>query len=338
MRVGILGVNHKLANIELRERLAQICQRRLAPGQFISDVHNLVLLSTCNRTEIYFSSEDLAETHSHLLSILRHETDEDFDQKLYSYFGYDCLQHLCRVTAGLDSAIVAETEIQGQVRGAYEATQEYHQLPFELHYLFQKALGISKKVRRVLPTKPGLPDIEHAIVQTGQHLFPEGQEQKILFIGASNINEKILAHLKAKNAYQITLCNRTTHKGSQLAEKYQIPLIDWNQLSNWSMYDWIVLGTKAPSYLLKRHQAPEFISKKFIVDLSVPRNVDPLLGCHPQITLLNIDQINRRLKFSRQSLSAALSVAEEMVVRAIQQQTIVYKKRENNRLQFCESA
>lgn len=177
MRVGVLGINHKLAGLELRELLAKICYRRLHPGQSTHGEHSFVLLSTCNRTEVYFSSANLAETHSYLLSILRNDVNEDFDQKLYSYFGQDCLLHLCRVTAGLDSAIIAETEIQGQVKSAYELAQEFHVLPFELHYLFQKSLGIAKKVRTVLPTKPGLPDVGQAIFQTGQHLL-KGSSQK----------------------------------------------------------------------------------------------------------------------------------------------------------------
>lgn len=199
MRVGLLGINHKLAALELREVLAKTCQRRLSSSNSTHGRHSLVLLSTCNRTEVYFSSDDLAATHSYLLSILRNEVNEDFDQKLYSYFGQDCLLHLCRVAAGLDSAIVAETEIQGQVKIAYEHAQGYHDLPFEMHYLFQKSLAIAKKVRTFLPSKPGLPDIEHAIFQTGQHFFKTPLCTNILFIGASEINEKILSFFKIKH-------------------------------------------------------------------------------------------------------------------------------------------
>jgi glutamyl-tRNA reductase len=338
MRVGVLGINHKLANLDLRDRLAQICQRRIAPGQFMSNDHSLVLLSTCNRTEVYFSSEDLAETHSHLLSILRYGIVENFDQKLYSYFGYDCLQHLCRVTSGLDSAIVAETEIQGQVKIAYEAAQAYSPLPSELHSLFQKGLSIAKKVRAVLPTKPGLPDIEHAIYQTGQHFFAAEYQPKILFVGASNINEKILSYVKGKYNNHITLCNRSFGTGRNFAEKYQVPQIDWDHLAGWHQYDWIVLGTKCPTHLITHESDFECETKKLIIDLSVPRNVDPSLACHPKITLLNIDQINRRLKFCRRSLSESLGVAEEIVSTAIQYQVANHQKREHSRLQFCISA
>lgn len=335
MRVGVLGINHKLAGLELRELLAKICHRRLHPGQSTHGEHSFVLLSTCNRTEVYFTSEDLAETHSYLLSILRQDVSEDFDQKLYSYFSQDCLMHLCRVSAGLDSAIVAETEIQGQVKQAYETAQQYHRLPFEIHYLFQKSLGIAKKVRSVLPTKPGLPDIGHAIYQTGQYLFKNEADPRILFVGASDINETILAFMKSKQLTNITLCNRTKETGLEVAEKYQVAFAPWEELGNWHGYDWIILGTKATDYLLHDGIAANAkMSQKLVIDLSVPRNVDPRLAKHPCVTLLNIDQINRRLKIRRKNLSNALQIAEGMVVDAITHQMKIFHEKEKNRLRL----
>lgn len=335
MRVGVLGINHKLADLKLRELLAKACHRRFGSETFIHNTHDFILLSTCNRTEVYFCSDDLAATHSYLLGILRNDVSEEFDQKLYSYFGRDCFLHLCRVTAGLDSAIVAETEIQGQVKNAYEHALKYNTLPYELHYLFQKSLGIAKKVRSVLPMKPGLPDIEHAIYQTGQHLFEMPQQAKILFIGASDINQKILEFLKNKNMPGISLCNRTMEKGRTIAEKYGVPLVSWDELDRWHTYDWIILGTKATDHLISHKHIPaSCISHKLVIDLSVPRNVDPQLSLHPQITLLNIDQINRRLKIRRKKMNLSLTHAEELVTQAISQHIKIFQDKESHRLRL----
>jgi glutamyl-tRNA reductase len=332
MRVGILGINHKLASLNLRERLAKTCQRRLHPAQSTHGEHSFVLLSTCNRTEIYFSSEHLAETHSYLLNILRNEIHEDFDQKLYSYFGQDCLLHLCRVTSGLDSALVAETEIQGQVKTSYENAQEYHRLPFELHYLFQKALSIAKKARVVLPLKPGLPEISHAVFQTGHYFFQQKPEPKILFIGASDINEKVLSYLKNKKL-PITLCNRSPSTGQTLANKYGIGFIEWDQLDTWHQHDWIILGTKFPDFLITRRSVDQLaLSHKLIIDLSVPRNVDPQVARHPGITLLNIDQINRRLTIRRKSLSHSLHAAEQLITESISTHMKRFSERDKARI------
>src|SRR5690606_30288580 len=104
----------------------------------------IVILSTCNRAEIYFSGEDLAAVHSHLLSFLRAGVDVPFERTFYSFFGIDCFFHLCKVASGLDSAIFAESEIQGQVRVAYANAKK---LSSCLHFVFQKALKISKEIR-----------------------------------------------------------------------------------------------------------------------------------------------------------------------------------------------
>ncbi len=325
MRVGVVGINHKLADLKLREMLAKACQRRFGPGACIHGHHSFVLLSTCNRTEIYFSSYDLPSTHSYLLSILRNEVDQEFDQKLYSYFGSDCFLHLSRVTAGLDSAIVAETEIQGQVKAAYETSVEYATLPGDIHYLFQKSLKIGKQVRTELPLRRGLPDLEDAILNAGLGMFPTPHETKILFVGASDINLKVIHFLKAKSLNKITLCNRSKGYAQSLAEKYQLNLIDWPLVSNWHHFDWIIFGTKSHEHLITPRQIPDHpISRKLIIDLCVPRNVDPTIGNHCQVTLLNIDQINRSLSIRRQQMNDTLSKAEEIVQDAAKRHTKLF--------------
>ena len=111
----MVGINYKLADLKLREQLAKSCLRHFGTSNAVQPPHYFIILSTCNRTEVYFQSENLRHPYLHLKH-LREDVVEDFNQKLYSYFGQSCLLHLCRVTTGLDSAIVAETEIQGQVK------------------------------------------------------------------------------------------------------------------------------------------------------------------------------------------------------------------------------
>lgn len=337
MHVGIVGINHKLADLRLRERLAKACQRRFSPDRSTHGDQCFVLLSTCNRTEIYFWSEDLPATHTYLLAILRQEVDQEFDQKLYSYFGYDCFLHLCRVTAGLDSAIVAETEIQGQVKAAYENAVEYTSLPSEMHYLFQKALKIGKQVRTHLPTKPGLPDLEHAIAATGQHIFQERKNPKILFVGASGINQKVLAYLKSRQYSDMTLCNRTLASAEQIAHGQQIQVLEWEKMALWHTYDWIIFGTKAPDHLISSPLNDACIGRKLIIDLSVPRNVHPDIGKDPQITLLNIDQLNRSLSIRRQRLTESLLKAETRVEEATLQHIRLFKLKDHHKLRLAVS-
>lgn len=332
MRVGLIGINHRLAELQLREKLAKACQKRFW-GHFFHSNHSFVLLSTCNRTEVYFSSEDLAATHTYLLSILRNDVEEDFDHKLYSYFGVDCFSHLSRVAAGLDSAIVAETEIQGQVKLAYEYALGLNPLPKELHFLFQKALGLAKKVRSEFRLGRGLPTLDQAVLNTGKHFFESLENQKILFVGASEINQKILNLFVNKQIPQLSMCNRTVETAQFLAEKKNIQLLDWANLSEWHRYDWIILGTKAPRFLIEQENTPShMMGRKLIMDLSVPRNVDPKLGLDPQVTLLNIDQLNRLVKIKNQSANRSLIKAEEMINETSRRQIAKYVDTEQNKI------
>lgn len=335
MRIGVLGINHKLADLRLRELLAKSCHRRFGVECSAHGSHYFILLSTCNRTEIYFCSEDLAQTHTYLLSILREEVREEFDQKLYSYFGYDCFLHLSRVTAGLDSAIIAETEIQGQVKSAYEHASEYVHLPEEMHFLFQKSLKIGKDVRTTLPLKRGLPDLEHAILNTGIDLFTHPLQAKVLFVGASEINTKILSFFKSKRIESISICNRSAQPAQAVADVHQVQQIPWVGIQQWHEFDWIIFGTKCPDYLITRQMVPsDFTSRKLIVDLSVPRNVEPMLRNHPSITLLNIDQINQTLKVRRKKITATLNQAENLIQQSSKKQMELFYQKECARRHF----
>lgn len=328
MRIGVIGINHKLADLALREPLAKICQRRFSSNCSTHGDHAFVLLTTCNRTEIYFYSDDLAETHSYLVSILRRDMNREFDQRLYSYFGYDCFLHLSRVTAGLDSALIAETEIQGQVKDAYEQALSYSTLPFDLHYLFQKALKIGKKVRSELPVKPGLPGLGDAIHQRAQLLYDQPETKKFLCVGASDINAKIISFLKCKKYTDITLCNRSLGRGKDLACKEGVAILHWQALDTWHRYDCLVFGTKSPSYLLTKSLAAEnWTGHKLIIDLCVPRNVDPALQDAEGLTLLNIDQLNHTLQIRRQHVTDMLVKAEQHIMESTKLHDHLFRNR-----------
>lgn len=323
MKVGILGINHKLADLRLREALARICLRRFEAGQSNhGDLHHFVLLSTCNRTEIYFSSEGVAQTHSYVLNILRQEIEQEFDQKLYSYFGSDCFLHLCRVISGLDSAIIGETEIQGQVKAAYESAKSYTSLPEPLHYLFQKALKVGKQVRSKVLMQRGWPDFGSAVFNAGEQFFSNLSHSEVLFIGASEINCKILTFFKAKNLKSITLCNRSLNRANMIAGIHGVEVIPWSALPTWHTFDWIICGTKAPGYLIESIPHSSFAKKKskLIIDLSVPRNVDPCLGRTVGVRLLNIDTINPRLAEHQEKWENVVLQAEELVGKYSQKQ------------------
>jgi glutamyl-tRNA reductase len=323
MRVGVIGINHRLADLRLRENFAKLCHHWFYTDHTLHGKQAFVLLSTCNRIEVYFSSSDLPYTHSYILKVLRQNLpylEDCFDQKLYSYFGHDCFKHLVRVALGLDSPIVVETEIQNQVKISYETAKKYFLIPSDMHYLFQKSLKISKQIRTELSLGRGLPDLEHAILSVGVKTFQHPEQIQILFVGVSDINRKIVSFLNRKKFERITICNRSFKPAQALAKKYNLSILEWSKISEWHKFDWIIFGTKSPEYLISNHDVLCSLSNhKLIIDLCVPRNVDPSLGFHPEITLININLLNSLLKTRKKQMAHLLVKAENLVKAETQQ-------------------
>ena len=331
--LGVIGISHKTASLKQREQFAGVCERRFRPGPFTQGEHPSVLLSTCNRVEWYFRSPDQAVTHSYFLNVLREEGLEDLEPYLHCYFGQECFEHLARVTAGLDSAIVGETEIQGQVKTAYElATQCYQQLPKELHFAFQKSLKIGKDLRSSFLPQDGAPALEQAIYKLGHQHF-DFHKAKVLFVGASEINKKVLGFLKGKHLSSITLCNRSLDSGRETAEKYGIDLLPWEEKEQWVNFDCIIVGTRSPDYVICRKSTPKVLeAKRLLIDLSVPRNVDPILNHRQQLTLLNLDQMNAIVNKKKAILDHAVMQADIFLRDSIRRLSERYREKEALRL------
>ena len=217
MKIGVIGINHKLAQIDLREKIALALNLVSQMLKFIDTDILHITLSTCNRTEFFFSSKDLTATHALIISLLRQKIAEEFEQKLYSFFGFDCFLHLCRVSLGLDSAIIGETEIAGQVKRAYEAARTAQNLNFDLHFLFQKNLAISKKIRSKFCQPPNLKfnQNDNFFYQIAK-IIEQTSPQKTLIVGASEINKKIIARLSLERKQSLFICNRTNEKAAFL--------------------------------------------------------------------------------------------------------------------------
>lgn len=329
MRIGVVGVNHKSADLHLRELLARACKKHFSPGGYAHGGHAFVFLSTCNRTEVYFSAEDLAEAHSCLLRVLRSDVAEEFEHRLYTYFGFDCFAHLCRVTAGMDSAILAETEIQGQVKNAYEAAALFKRLPRELHFMFQKSLKIGKEIRSFFPSLGKIPSLEEGIFEVGSQVFSDFQAKKILFVGMSEINSKILLKMKARGFENVALCNRTEMKARTFVMQEKIAFVPWQKLSAWHEFDVVMCATKSPTFLIRNDSIPSGLpSKKILIDLSVPRNVDPKVGLHPDVTLLNIDQINEQINKVRLSKKNEMDHVEKTLIVKTEKQLALFDAKE----------
>lgn len=308
MDIGVIGVNHKSADLSFRESLVKNLEKMHRSHFFYP--FSKVILNTCNRFEVYFHSLSLTEAHSHLLHDFTQEFNQSSKYKLYSYFGLDCFEHLAKVTSGLDSAIPFETEIQGQVKEAYKKAQQLNRCSKELHFLFQKSLKIGKEVRKVHPEQNNEADLVGTILDLKENLKQISKRPKILFVGASKINSKIINRIDSYS-YELFLTNRTEEKGLDFASKYGIQFAPWSVLESWDQFDALVLATNSHNHLISKKEALQ--TPKLIIDLGVPRNACPKMGMNPQVKLLNIDQINKLVRGKRQSYLSKIYEIEKLI-------------------------
>jgi len=319
MKIGIIGVNFKSADLFFREKLALSLQ--VSSPLFSALNHSKVILSTCNRFEIYFFSENLTETHSELLQKFRAEFESDCGFKLYSYFGQDCFSHLCRVTAGLDSAVLVETEIQGQVKRAYLKAQETP-LAKELHFIFQKSLKIGKSIRSQIFLKPGAPNLVNTLSNLLKSLLDCNSKPKLLFVGTSQINTQVIQQTNL-NLFDVTICSRSLDRGKKFSEKLGICFISWEELYSWKNYDGVIFASSYPNYIIEKKES-QVNQEKLILDLSVPRNVHPQLAENPLIQLLNIDQLNKLIRRYRRIKGEELIDATSQIQTAVLRQCRIF--------------
>jgi glutamyl-tRNA reductase len=324
MQIGVIGINFKSSDLDLREEVALACRSFSLPIPHI-------LLSTCNRTEIYFTSDDLAKTHTHILELLKGKIVSDFEQRLYSFFGGDCFYHLALVTAGLDSSILAESEIQNQVKVAYEQASLARDLPHSLHYLFQKCLKIGKQIRTLYPIRRGIPTLESVLLELATVVFKNIAQISILFIGNSEINRKIIGYFHSKARCAMTLSTRGIYSASELKSKYQLNITDWNILPRWKEFDLVIAGTNRCGHLISEETNFEIddMKNQLIVDLSVPRNINPALSKHPQINLINIDQLGYVVDKRRRSQIRDVEKCKETIDNEVNKQIHFFEKRGN---------
>jgi glutamyl-tRNA reductase len=278
MYIGVLGISCKSAPLTLREKIAQ--------AALLLSSQNVVI-STCHRTEIYFSGDDLAASQAEIFQHLK-QVSLSHEHAFYSYFGAECFYHLACVTAGLDSLLLAESDIQRQVKVAYETARHNHSLPSPLHFLFQKSLKLGKTVRSLFSLFQTAWHLEATLYQLTHKLL--GANPRLLFVGNSDINRKIIHYFWRKGHRQMTLSTRNLNAALPFAVDYHLTLRDRQEIASWPIYDGVITATTAPSHLITPVPHPQ---TRLILDLSVPRVVSPTLQDHPTLTLLNMEEIGK---------------------------------------------
>ncbi len=305
MKLAVIGINHKTAPVEIREKFSfspkQIIEvNRLLKEKGISS-ENLVL-STCNRMEIYAvarEGSDYIDSVKEFLSRFHNLSLTDYKDIFYVYRDKEAIEHLFRVASGLDSMIIGEMEILGQVKKAYQDARESRSTGKVLNRLFEKAFNTAKKIRTDTSVGRGAVSVSSAAIRLAKKILGDLSDKVALIIGAGTIGEQLVLYLKKNGIKNILVANRTLEKAKVLTEKFAATAVSFDEFrQKLGEVDIVITSTGAPHCIIHKADIiglmPERKQKPlFIIDLAVPRDVEAEVNKIDNVYLYNIDDLQK---------------------------------------------
>jgi len=320
MKLFAAGISHKTAPVELRERLA-VKQSEIADLAFVlkcfGHLDEIVLLSTCNRVEIYGTTRHATGHIKSLLQLLCPEPGA-LDPHIYVYEDAAAVRHLLRVTAGLDSMVLGETEITGQIKSAYEIARSAGLTGRVLNRLFQRAFQATKEIR----TRTGIGRGTVSIKSTAVELIGKTDlsQQSIMVLGAGEMAENCVRLLVKKGAGSILVSNRSYDRAVDLAMRCGAEPICFGDCLLFGMrdVDVVIAATSSAETLLGRDDVENLMKARrnrplLLIDLSVPRNIDPAVTGLDHVSLFNIDDLEARARRGVQAREQELTACHQII-------------------------
>jgi glutamyl-tRNA reductase len=314
-----IGLNHKSATVDQRECVAvspEMMTTYLKAIQGAGHWSEVIGLSTCNRTEWYLVGPQDPELIQCLRTLLNisNQTEIWSDPEItYLYQGTDAVRHLFNVTAGLDSQVLGESQILGQVKDAYSLAVEAHTTGTVLNYLFHTAFSVGKRVRTETNIGVGAVSVSSAAVELSNKIFKDLTKRTALLIGAGETGELTAKHLKAKDINTLYITNRTFEKAQRVAEDlggYALPFD--NYATKLADVDIVISATNSPNYTVDLHMVKSYRNPRknkplFLIDIAVPRDIDPALNKLDNVFVNDIDDlntiVNKNLDLRREELA-----------------------------------
>ena len=321
MTLLALGINHQTAPVSLRERVAfadDALASALASLKALPTVHEVALLSTCNRTELYAVADDEGRALGDWLA--RHDDDAD-DLHGYLYWHYDAnaVRHLFRVATGLDSLVLGEPQILGQVKHAWAAARAAGSLGGQLDRLFQHAFVTAKRARTDTRIGANPVSIASAAVRLAQGTFARPEDSSVLLVGAGETIELVARHLAQAQVKRLLVANRTLAHAQALASRYggvALPLAEIDR--HLGEVDIVFSATASREPVLQRTQVASALAQRrhrpmLLLDLAVPRDITADVGTLKDVFLYTIDDLERVVEDNRRSRREAAEAAESIV-------------------------
>lgn len=300
----LVGLNHRTAPVDVRERL-DVPEQQLAATtaalRELEGVDGAALLSTCNRVEAIVSTrdEDVIETIVDWLAASASTSRTELEKHLYILRHGDVVKHLFRVASGLDSMIVGEPQIGGQVKKAFFAAHDLGALDALLTQLYEQTLRVAKKVRTETGIGEHAVSVPYAAVELAKKIFGELRGLQVLLLGAGDMGELTAEHLHAHEVKQVFVANRSFERAVELANRFDGVAVQFDRIDqHLSNCDIVIASTSAPHFVIEPQQVERALDSRkrrnlFFIDLAVPRNINPGVGQIEGAYLYNVDDLQQ---------------------------------------------
>lgn len=329
MKFQITGLNHRTAPVEIRERLAfseaalpeALDRLKSCPG-----FQEGAILSTCNRVEVAVAMDDNADpcgAIEEFLAECRHVPRGEFAPHLYHHEGERAIHHLFRVAASLDSMVVGEPQILGQLKDAYQAARARGSINGFLEPLFARAFSVAKRVRSETDIGSAAVSVSYAAVELARDIFGSLPQCAILLVGAGKMSELAARHLRRAGASRILVTNRTHARAVEMAELFGGRIVEYQNFhAALPEVDIVIASSGAPHYILRREEMARVLHARrnrpmFLIDIAVPRNIDPEVNKLDNVFLYDIDDLGRVVEHNRQSRLEEARQAEAIIAEEV---------------------
>lgn len=340
-RVAVLGLNHATAPLALRERLAFSAEQRCqAISRFRQSFPQaeVVLLSTCNRVELYTAGDeralpDVAEA-ANFLAGFHGLAATEFLKHWYHKTDDEAVQHLFNVAASLDSMVLGETQIIGQVRDAYETSCGLDSAGPMLHPLFQRAVSVGKLVMNQTALGQGRLSIASAAVDYAKSIFEHFTDKTVLSIGAGKMAGLVVARFNELHPRRLIVCNRDPSRALALAGQFNAESADFDCLaSHLAQADIVVTSTGSPIPIITREMFQPVLKLRryrpvFIIDIALPRDVEESVGQLENVYLYNIDDLQQVVSQTQSQRTGEIDAAKQLISQAVEEFTAWQRTRE----------
>lgn len=330
MEIILVGLSHNTAPVEVREKF---CIPREGIKEFLGRMAGIpgaregVLLSTCNRTEVLSIVECGAEVLTRvkgLLAGIAGVSVDELNSYLYIHRGKDAVRHLFRVSASLDSMILGEPQILGQVKEAYGQAVESRFSGLVLNKLFHRSFFVAKRVRTETKIATQAVSVSYAAVELAKKILGNLEDKRALLIGAGEMSELAARHLTSQGVHEILVTNRTPSRAVELAQKLGGKAISFEDFSKeLKNVDIILSSTGSPHYIIYYEQLTEVIRARknrpmFFIDIAVPRDVDPKINEIDNVYVYDIDDLQGIVESNKEERKKEIQKAEEIVIQGVE--------------------